>query len=465
MAKVYCGRRVLTSAYDAITDKNVVGVLSDIKNAHQANSAEIDYLYRYYKGEQPILYREKEVRPEICNTLVENHAYEIVSFKTGYVFGEPIQYVRKSENVSEDINGLTEKMMLANKPSVDKEMGEWAYIAGTSYRMVQAPDDDNPDALIDCLDPRHTFVVYSTGFGRPPLMGGQFIKVKTEEGKDKEICSIYTSTHYIEVEGDAVTQYAKHPLGGIPIIEYPANSARLGAFEVVLPILDALNIVASNRLDGVEQFVQAFIKFIDCDISAEDFAKLRDEGAIKVKSTEMHKADVDMITSELNQGQVQMLVDNLYQKMLVICGMPNRQGETRSTSDSGQAVLLRDGWSAAEARARDTELTFKRSERRFLDILLGILKTNDGIVLNSRDIDIKFTRNRSDNLLVKSQGLQNILEAGVHPRNAFELCGLFSDHEKVFQDSAEYLEKWKEKEVQETPGNNKPFPPDEGGVI
>ena len=38
----------------------------------------------------------------------------------------------------------------------------------------------------------------------------------------------------------------------IPIFEYPANNARLGSFEIVLPLLDAINNIASNRMDGLE---------------------------------------------------------------------------------------------------------------------------------------------------------------------------------------------------------------------
>ena len=57
----------------------------------------------------------------------------------------------------------------------------------------------------------------------------------------------------------------------IPIIEYPGNNARLGSFEIVLPLLDAINNVESNRMDGMEQLVQAFIKFINCDITKEEY--------------------------------------------------------------------------------------------------------------------------------------------------------------------------------------------------
>ena len=91
------GREVIYSSEEVITKENVVKVLKDAYSIHQKNSSDIDYLYNYYKGNQPILQRTKLIRPEINNKIVENHAYEIVDFKKGYVFGEPVQYVRREE--------------------------------------------------------------------------------------------------------------------------------------------------------------------------------------------------------------------------------------------------------------------------------------------------------------------------------------------------------------------------------
>ena len=75
------GRRTIYTDCDNITAKNICGVLNKAFNTHLTNRAEIDYLYKYYKGDQPILYRTKDIRPEINNRIVENRANEIVSFK------------------------------------------------------------------------------------------------------------------------------------------------------------------------------------------------------------------------------------------------------------------------------------------------------------------------------------------------------------------------------------------------
>jgi hypothetical protein len=62
--------------------------------------------------------------------------------------------------------------------------------------------------------------------------------------------------------------------------------------------------------------------------------------------------------------------------------------------------------------------------------------------LKLSDIDVKFSRNRTDSLLVKTQGLMNQLQAGIHPLIAITNCGLYSDPQSVWNDSKPYLGKW-----------------------
>ena len=71
---MYTGRAKILCDEKLITVDNVVQVLSDALLVHQDNSAECNFLYRYYRGNQPILDRKKIIRPEICNKIVENRA-------------------------------------------------------------------------------------------------------------------------------------------------------------------------------------------------------------------------------------------------------------------------------------------------------------------------------------------------------------------------------------------------------
>ena len=448
------GRRVITTDTKEITSENIIRELDEAFNTHSLNRSEIEYLWNYYKGKQPILERKKTVRPEICNKIVENRANEIVSFKVGYLCGEPIQYVGRNsdENVSKGIAELNEMMFSESKATKDKEVVEWQNICGTAYRLVLPDERGNEDDApfeMHTLDPRDTFVVYSSDVGNRPMFAVKYRTTKENE----RIASVYTQNEYWKLKDNKIIENEKHALGMIPIFEYPANNARQGAFEIVLPLLDAINTVASNRMDGIEQFIQAFIKFINCDVSEGDFEKLKDLGAIKVKSTDGNNADVDIVTNELNQMQTQTLVDYLHQTVLTVCGMPNRNGGS-STSDTGSAVVFRDGWSDAETRAKDSELMFKKSEHEMLKLVLRIIRDTRGLsdaiyTLRLRDIDSRFTRRNYDNIQSKSQVLVSMLQQNkIHPRLAFTSCGLFCDSENAYQMSMDYYEKESKKAIE-----------------
>jgi SPP1 family phage portal protein len=270
------------------------------------------------------------------------------------------------------------------------------------------------------------------------------VKYRVDDVRNR-ICSIYSDNWYWRIVGDKVVESKAHALGMIPIFEYPANNARLGAFEIVLPMLDAINTVASNRMDGVEQFIQAFVKFVNCDIDEEQFTALKDLGAIKVKSIDGSAADVSIVTQELNQVQTQTLVDYLYQTVLTICGMPNRNGGS-STSDTGAAVIMRDGWTLAESRAKDSELMFKKSEHDVLKLILRIIRDTEGLSediynLRLKNLSLQFTRRNYENVQSKSQVLVSMLQQNkIHPRLAFTSSGLFTDPESAYQQSKEYSE-------------------------
>ena len=82
------GRRKITYSLEKkeLTVQKILEILPEVLRIHDKNAEEIEYLYNYYKGNQPILNKTKIVRPEINNKVLENHAFEIVEFKKAYVY-------------------------------------------------------------------------------------------------------------------------------------------------------------------------------------------------------------------------------------------------------------------------------------------------------------------------------------------------------------------------------------------
>ena len=129
----------------------------------------------------------------------------------------------------------------------------------------------------------------------------------------------------------------------------------------------------------------------------------------------------------------------MYDTVLTICGMPNRNGGS-STSDTGSAVIMRDGWSAAEARAKDTELMFKQSEKLSLRLVLRICRDLADLDLNLFSFEVRFTRRNYENIVEKANVLTTMLNnPKIAPQLAFTHCGMFSDPQIAYAMSTEYI--------------------------
>ena len=49
------GRKVIYSDVTEVNEGNIANILQKAMVIHTANRADMEYLYRYYKGDQPIL--------------------------------------------------------------------------------------------------------------------------------------------------------------------------------------------------------------------------------------------------------------------------------------------------------------------------------------------------------------------------------------------------------------------------
>ena len=469
---VFKGRMCIYADCERVDAANVVDVLNDTLPTFAANSAQISYLWDYYRGVQPVLNRTKDVRPEINNKVVENHAQEIVAFKVGYQLAEPLQYtcrrcrpkakrrkgiVRRfstflfgeTEQDDEHLEGIDELntlMFAEDKASCDRDLFEWMLVAGVGYRMVEADceadreDGGAPFELLT-LDSRRTYVAYSSAYHKRPLLA---VWAARDLSTGEELYNVYTEDRFFLVRNGSVVNGAgqPHTYGRIPIVEYRLNNARMGVFEPVLPLLDAINAIESNRLDGIEQTVQSLMKFVNCDIDEETFVGMLKLGAIKVSTVDGSQGDIEILKNDLDQTQTQVTKDDLYQAVVNICGMPNRNGTSGSSSDTGAAVLLRDGWTLAESHAKGYELQFKRAERDMLRLVLAICEQSEdaSLDLRIRDIELAFNRRNYENILVKAQVLTTMLKCSkIHPELAFTSCGMFTDPEAAYLASREYM--------------------------
>ena len=322
----------------------------------------------------------------------------------------------------------------ANKQEKDIKAGEWQSATGTSFKAIQIVDGDIPFRII-APSPMNTFVIYNKATEEPVLAVQE---LKDENNNFYKLC--YTDSMTFKIQDSKVIESRLHAFGSIPIVEYPNNHERISDIELVISLLDSINTMQSNRMDSVQQFVEYWIKFINCEIDDETFQKMKMNHALVVKSINKdNKSDVEIMTQELNQTQCQVAKDDLWDNTLSILAIPNKQGNTGG--DTQGAVELRNGWDFSKTRAKLKDPIVKAAEKRLAKVVLNIIRIKDrDLGIKMRDFEVQINHSPQDNMYTKAQTLTVLLQSGIHPLVAIKTVGLWGDSEKTFVLSKPYLD-------------------------
>lgn len=445
------GRRPIETPETEINRANVLKVvMGKAEPIHLLNKNEIRFLHNYYLGSQPVLHRTKEYHAEITNRIVENHANECVGFYTGYMSGTPCSYVRSETATGdgEEIARLSNALQYEGKDALDRRLWQWMLECGQGYRIV-LPDKgyngnypDETPLLVDVPDPDMAYVIYNSGIGHKPIANVLHIPRNYQNDLNDLIC-VYTPNQYFEIDNGKITNGKGdgelHSLGMLPMVEYKLNPERMGLFEPAIPVLDAINDLESNRLDGVAQFIQSIMVFTNCLVDKDALDQVKELGAMCLKSTSGLPASVSQIANELDQQQSQTLLDSMLNVYRSLTAMPSATGSENATSDNVGAVIVRNGWNHTEARAQQYENMFKYAERQSLSVMLKILRDTAGSKLMASDINIKLPRRQYDNQQSKVQIFAQMIQQPIDPQLAFTTPGLFPDPQAAYEMSKPFL--------------------------
>lgn len=450
-AYTFKGRRQIFIDSIEIDRDNIVQILQECMSIHRQNVTEIQYLLDYERGIQPILDREKKVRSDINVKVVENGASQIVDFKLGYEFSQPITYVQRANkdshgdhNKDDDhrISLLNEMMEEDGKAEKDLELARYFKICGVGHKLILPKQEVEDVAPFETaiLDPRCAFVAYWNDAFKKPALGVSYVAYK--DGSIRFGC--YTKTHYFEIYNWKVVKTEINRIGEIPIVEYKNDYSRMECFERVIPLLNAINIINSDRINDIVQHVQALLWLNNAEIDRTQYDELKEEGIIQTKSNGNVQASIKYLESVLNQAETQTLVDYDIGRVLEITHVPNRQ-DPGGGSTTG-STNLSSGWMDADMSAKSAETVFVGSERMANKIVLSILRTHANVDckmsdLKLTDIQVKFSRTKTYDLATKANAISTLLKSGINGLRVLETAGLFTDPQQVWEDSKEMIEK------------------------
>lgn len=441
------------------TEENILKILNDSLSVHEYNRVKMQRLINYYLGNQKILNRNTKYTSNVNNKLVINYANSVVRDIVGYTFGKDIEYVQKKSELISQVEELNKILQYEDSSLTDLVTATYASICGVGYQCTLPSDDydENPEIGIEIgsLDPRNTFVVHSYEFKNPVILACNYYQTPT-----KKVYTIWDKEYRTKIVNNKIIEHELHGLSDIPITEFENNEFLLGDFEIATTILDAINQVASDCVNDIENNIQSLLVLVNATLgetaderkeTREDIVKNR---ILEIKAPQGLQADAKYISTQLDSQATTDLREYLEECLWKVLGIPDRKTRGGGGGDTGDAVKLRDGWADIEVVARNKEKYFRKAKKKQLALAIELLKTVKLLdkSLSVKEIDIKFSRNKSDNLSTKTQAY-SVLTATqtLDPTDALEIVDITTNVNEVINRGKKY---WESKQsTVETEGN------------
>lgn len=462
-----CGRQKITIpvSYKDFSKnplKYIKHYLGACVSKNNQNKADAELLNQYYKGVQKILNKTRlNGVNDNNNKLVANHIFRQVEFKKGFMVGNPISYsLAVSDKSTDDLTDLNKYLKDSAKASKDIDKYEDLYVSGVAiqYIIPKTRDYDEDEAPFELYNVEigSGFKVYSADVTGEPLFDVIVSKVIADDNfNTKKVYDVYfkygkyiNRATFDSVANDIVNKVEKEPYRNLPLIEYSLNKNRMGIVELVMAIQDGLNIIQSNQIDDIVEFVNSYLVFENQDLG-KDWAKkvkeFRKNRAILLRTKNPQlPAKLTLLKQTMQHTEINAFFEMLVQEMYDIVACPKTSGGVTSGGDTGQARILGNGWESAQNQATVDISYVLQYEYELLKKIISICKNNSSKIesISASDIDIKFSINMSNNILTKTQALMNLYTMHIPYEEALDIVNVTSDTHGL-------AKKWEKNDVEQ----------------
>lgn len=391
---------------DLLNEDGSVPIELLVKCFENHNEIKLRYekMHRYYDGMHDILNRTLSNDQLPNNKLICNHAEYISDMAIGYVFGTPISYTGDS------VDELNDIFIEIDEDSHNNELALDCSICGVGYELIYMNNEEVPYPELAVLNPMSTFLVCDDTVKQKPMFGvtyspkfdindtlkGYEVNVYT----DREIyCYLFSN---LQDRSPQEIDLDEHYFGAVPIIEYQNNKKLKGDFEGVISLIDAYNLLQSDRLNDKEQMVDALLAVAGASLGDDQDEQVETARLLKeMKIIELDEGgDAKWLVKGLNEEQTEVLKKSLKDDIHEFSKVPCLTDENFVGNTSGVAMKYK--LLGFEQLGKTKERYFKKGLRQRLKLMANIENIRaKNIDTKAIDIIMKRSLPVDDELLAK----------------------------------------------------------------
>ena len=388
-------------------------------------------LYAYYRGGHAI---QARVRGAGLPNMKLAHAYPryISTMAAGYLIGNPVRY--EAPEQEEALSALLRAYDSCAIDSVDAELARAASICGKGVELLYADERARPRAA--CLDARDAFVVYDDSVENRPLLGMSCMPMRTPGGRLEGFrVQVYTGVSVLSYREESLTEarfeapvrVEPHYFGRVPLIEYWNDESEHGDFEDVIGLIDAYDLLQSDRRNDKQQFVDALLVLYGCTLETDARGRtpgqqLREDKALAMPDSD---ARVEWLCKQLNEADAEVLRAAIRSDIHKMSLVPDLTDEQFAGNSSG--VAMRYKLLGLEQLTKIKERWFREGLRARLEGFAHFLACRGEKPLDADGVRMVFSRSLPVNELENAQTLselKDILPQEELARRAMNMAGM-----------------------------------------
>ena len=386
-------------------------VLNDVIDYNEKYKGRFKHLGLYYLGKHDIFDRAKEDRLK-NNKVMINHAKYITDTNVGYLLGNPVDYqVGKDENgeLKYDIQPILDAYKKQTINDLDTEIAKDVSIFGMQYEYLYSNEEAEPKSCE--IDNKNAIIVYDDtvehnklfGLIYRPIYEGETFKYWDIIYLDKSCEIHYKSTSKSLTK---VGERKEHAFGDVPLICYKNNPEFLGDFEPVISLIDAYNLLQSDRVNDKEQLVDAILCLYNMDFDEEQAELLKTS---RMLANIPADGKVEYLVKTLQENDVDILRQNLENDIHKISMVPNMSDENFANNSSG--VAIRYKLLSFEQNIKNKERYFEKGLMERFRLYNNFLVTKSKMEeVPAEEVDVVFKRNLPTNDFETSQMINNLAD-------------------------------------------------------
>ena len=267
-----------------------------------------------------------------------------------------------------------------DEDSHNNELALDCSICGVGYELVYMNNEEVPYPELAVLNPMSTFLVCDDTVKQKPMFGvtyspkydindtlkGYEVNVYT----DREIyCYLFSD---LQDRSPQEIDLDEHYFGAVPIIEYQNNKKLKGDFEGVISLIDAYNLLQSDRVNDKEQMVDALLAVVGASLGDTESEKIGTARLLKeMKIIELDEGgDAKWLVKGLNEEQTEVLKKSLKEDIHEFSKVPCLTDENFVGNASGVAMKYK--LLGFEQLGKTKERYFKKGLRQRLRLMANI---------------------------------------------------------------------------------------------